>query len=534
MAVVQISKIQIRRGLKNSGIGVPQLSSAEMAWAVDTQELYIGNGSISEGAPFVGNTKILTENDNILELASSYTFADTDPSISLSLPRSLQSKLDEIQVSVVDFGAVGDGSTDCVEAFQNAFTELFRSTDVKYKKVLIVPNGEYLFSSSLKIPSGTIIRGETKEHTVLNINTNNVFFITSEGLELADFNSTNRPTNISISNLTVSRQTGQVVLTGVAESSFENVSFVGDYVLGETVGVLTSETAAVTWENSLAGTRVTDIDFIDCAFDSNVIGIRCDNYVVDSTSPPVFRTTVVFDGCTFFNTDTGVFVSTDPLLQQQGSDWSFNDCKFDEVANRAIYTTGPGKGMLVARSRFVNCGNGVNSAATPVVEIISFGDSFGNVVRDCSFNRHQNAAIVTNDATPAIAEVVNGSSVSMVDRNTAVIYLSDSPKTLAVFSALSKFITVDYTVRLSSYVRYGSVVITIDDDYSIATLTDSYNYSASSPTAPGGALMTNFEFSVSLKDNDEDSGIDTVVLYYQNPVATGVEGTISYSVAYGV
>jgi hypothetical protein len=86
MAVVQISKIQVRRGQKNSGIGVPQLSSAEFAWAVDSQELFIGNGSVAEGAPAVGNTKILTEHDNILELASSYRFAADDNSITLSIP----------------------------------------------------------------------------------------------------------------------------------------------------------------------------------------------------------------------------------------------------------------------------------------------------------------------------------------------------------------------------------------------------------------------------------------------------------------
>ncbi len=61
MAVVQISKIQIRRGKKNIS-GMPQLASGELAWAVDSQELYIGNGSVGEGAPAVGNTKILTEN----------------------------------------------------------------------------------------------------------------------------------------------------------------------------------------------------------------------------------------------------------------------------------------------------------------------------------------------------------------------------------------------------------------------------------------------------------------------------------------
>jgi hypothetical protein len=63
MAVVQISRIQIRRGKAQSGTGIPQLASGEMAWAIDTQELFIGNGSVFEGAPGVGNTKILTTND---------------------------------------------------------------------------------------------------------------------------------------------------------------------------------------------------------------------------------------------------------------------------------------------------------------------------------------------------------------------------------------------------------------------------------------------------------------------------------------
>jgi len=152
VAVVQISKIQVRRGQKNSNSGVPQLSSAEFAWAVDSQELFIGNGAVAEGAPYVGNTKILTEHDDLLALASSYQFASDDTSISLSVPRTLQGKLDEY-VSVTDFGAVGDGSTDCVAAFTTAFNELFKNVNENYRKVLIVPNGEYLLTSGLAIPS---------------------------------------------------------------------------------------------------------------------------------------------------------------------------------------------------------------------------------------------------------------------------------------------------------------------------------------------------------------------------------------------
>ena len=70
MAITQISRIQHRRGLKAQ---LPQLSAGEFGFAVDTQELFIGNGTVQEGAPEVGNTKILTEDDNILSVANTYT-----------------------------------------------------------------------------------------------------------------------------------------------------------------------------------------------------------------------------------------------------------------------------------------------------------------------------------------------------------------------------------------------------------------------------------------------------------------------------
>lgn len=60
MAVVQISQIKHRRGTSEN---LPQLASAELGWSVDTQELYIGNGTLAEGAPEIGNTRILTTKD---------------------------------------------------------------------------------------------------------------------------------------------------------------------------------------------------------------------------------------------------------------------------------------------------------------------------------------------------------------------------------------------------------------------------------------------------------------------------------------
>ena len=68
MAIVQISQITNRKGLQSN---LPQLAGAELGWSTDTRQLFIGNGSLQEGAPVIGNTEILTEYSNISALFSS-------------------------------------------------------------------------------------------------------------------------------------------------------------------------------------------------------------------------------------------------------------------------------------------------------------------------------------------------------------------------------------------------------------------------------------------------------------------------------
>ena len=67
MAVVQISKIQLRRGLQEN---LPQLASAEMGWSVDERRLFIGNGTLDEGAPSTGVTEVLTTQSIFNELGN--------------------------------------------------------------------------------------------------------------------------------------------------------------------------------------------------------------------------------------------------------------------------------------------------------------------------------------------------------------------------------------------------------------------------------------------------------------------------------
>jgi hypothetical protein len=530
VAVVQISKIQVRRGQKNSNSGVPQLSSAEFAWAVDSQELFIGNGSVLEGAPYVGNTKILTEHDNILDLASSYQFASDDTAITLSVPRSLQSKADET-VSVADFGAVGDGSTDCVAAFETAFTELFRNANENYKKELIIPNGEYLFTSDLAVPNGVILRGETQLGAILNIGDNNIRLITSQGLELADFNSTNRPHNLQWSNFTIKRTTGTLTLSGLSESRFQSVRFLGEYTLGDAV-TLATEPAAIFWQNTVIGTRAHNIVFDECVFQENSISVKC-------LQSNTFDTVVRFHNCKFFVNDTAIYIDG---VNTQGNRWQINDCEFEEVANQAFRSTA-GRGTLIQRSKFKSVGNGISTSANPNDYMVYFGEKTGNAVVDCTSDRQQAVTVISG--TAAFSEVYNAASVTFVDKNYVPIYLSDSFSPLAAFSAQNKFTVINYCLKLGEHTRYGTATIVIGDDLSPeshgsnVSITDSFAYSPNIILSPGGSTMTNFEFGVSKSSNtalDDSTAavIDTVMLTYKNPLATGIAGSISYDVAYGV
>jgi hypothetical protein len=535
MAVIQISKIQVRRGRKLETGDIPQLSSAEFAWAIDTQELFIGNGSISEGAPYVGNTKILTEHDNILDFASSYRYGANNTSITLTEFRSIQDKIDEIEVSVNDFAAVGDGQSDNSQSFRNAISQLFQNTDTSLRKILKVPNGEYVFLEDLEIPSGVVIRGENNLETILNIGSNNITFLKDNELELS---STNRPRNVYISNLTIRNSDGSLVLTNLADSKFESIIFSSDYEFGDGVVDAGVYPPSVYWENQNVGTAVTNITFSECNFNKTAVAVRVNqDNVLESN---VFDTEIFFEDCHFSENYHSVLLTGN--VNGQGNLWKFNNCIFRNIEEQVLYFA-KGRGTVIKDSKFFNCGNSINNAATPSSNMIFFGERIGNLVLDCSGNRHQLAHVTDNEFKTAVAEVINANKASFIDINYSEIFKSDSPKPLSIFSAFNTFTYIDYTLTLGTLTRKGLLTLTVDADRTQVSVTDEYSYSSKISSTPEGIVMTNFEFDAELKDNDSDNEVETIVLRYRNllnfilPDSTeieGLSGNITYSVSYGV
>lgn len=647
MSILQISKIQVRRGQKNSNSGIPQLSSAEFAWAIDSQELFIGNGSISEGAPYVGNTKILTEHDNIIALVNSYSYGGQQ--YTLSTPRPLQSKLDET-VSVLDFGADPSGVADSTTAFNNACTALYKLGENQNKKILFIPAGTYLFLSDLKIPSWANLQGEHSVYTILNIGSNNIRFVSENLVNFEVFTDSNFPHDIQLSNVTINHTSGQTVITASRNCKFSHVSWVSDYQLGDIgfvpenanglyilpivsaggyisvsgvgvtsslqqnfsnthagtlsslVGILNADPtftenfiavavdsslkircnsalassteislaltvsvqvdnltvasevtpvlseysdgsqnvpSSIFWENNTFGTRTTFIDFYDCKFVTTTLAVKCLQYMLFDTAIEFHRSK--WDLC-----DVGIFIVgvTPSLGISQGNYWNITDCRFEDIANYAMLSTN-GIGTKISRSVFNNCGNGVNSAQFPATAIVKFGESKNNVVVDCSSNRHQASAIPTSQSPSiAVVEFENASYANLIDRNYVSVVASDTPRVLTVLPLSTRFIVIDYFLSigdtaLSKVSRIGKLNIAVGDDLagedniSNISISDQYSYSPSSPTDTGGAGITNFVFSASVGDIDSDSSIETLVLNYVNPINTGANGVITYSVSYG-
>jgi hypothetical protein len=240
MAVVQISRIQHRRGRSTD---LPQLAAGELGWVVDEQRLYIGNGTVADGAPAVGNTEIMTSGSATFTTALNYIYkgylGSSTPITTgdgVDITRTLQQRLDDY-VSVKSFGATGDGSTDDVLAIQRAIDELYSDTDeadVRSHRILFFPAGTYKVSTSITVPRYAHLVGEGPDKTILYQTGGNAPVMVTEDLSGNTYGSilsATFPTEIQISNLTLKNGEayGGASIDNATKVYFNNVKFQGTY-----------------------------------------------------------------------------------------------------------------------------------------------------------------------------------------------------------------------------------------------------------------------------------------------------------------
>lgn len=292
MAIVQISRIQHRRGLQAD---LPQLASAELGWSIDERKLYIGNGTLEEGAPSEGVTEILTERSDFLGLISSYIFKGTDsgytsitgPSVLDPVTRSLQSVLDE-SVSVKDFGAIGDGNSPSIDtaainrAIRQIYVSSLNATYSPVRRTIKFPAGIYRINSNIVIPPNCTLVGDGKNNTIIE-GTTEAVFLTCDSLfqtagSLGNGGAT-LPSNISISSMTLRNTSALVPALSIYNAT--DVSVDNCYISGN-IGI-TGTSTSIRITNSTVPGATTPV-----ALSGTTSGfVSENNYYPDTTSFPI-------------------------------------------------------------------------------------------------------------------------------------------------------------------------------------------------------------------------------------------------------
>lgn len=420
MAIVQISQIQLRRGLQQD---LPQLASAEMGWSVDTRRLFIGNGTLAEGAPIEGVTEVLTERSDIMSFLTTYTFKGlsagyqvvTGPDTLHPVVRSLQDKLDDY-VSVKDFGATGDSITDDTAAIQRALDRTFATNQLtlnsNHHRTINFPAGEYKISDTLKIPPYTRIQGEGKRTTIITGSFAGPLakFVDSYGQSETNYAAPDvdgvRPdyAEYHFSDLSFLQQSTDynhpcVLIDGCWTATFNRIMFrgitpwtqpdaEGDYGNGTGLDYYTSDrgtgTGGVWIPNRSEWQGARNISFIQCDFMDINYGLECDEEVVGLT----------VSTCYFDHNYIGVALGLSPTAGFSGYGFSIYDNYFRYSAAEALKVGAPFSGVMSLGNIFTKAGLADYESDYPVYNpdgvafspVITYG-SDGNFSVADSFSR---------------------------------------------------------------------------------------------------------------------------------------------------
>jgi hypothetical protein len=516
MAVIQISRIQVRRGKADSPTpsGLPQLASGEIGWAIDDQRLWIGSGSVEEGAPAVENVEILTKAGfrEILNsfTASNYTYRlenlnNGQPIYPIGAStRTIQQKLDDTPVNITDFGvsfnqgnAVADnGSLD--ETIAQAIASLYYEggAEPSVAPALNFPAGTYLLTATIYVPPYAVIKGAGKGKTTFIMTSTNTAILQTVGItpsntvaSYAEFSSVDtdmQPQNISVSGFTFKHansvlpaQAGQMVLVDWARNTtIKDCEFVGTY---NTASSVSASNSAI----ELRYTLVENVAVDNCSFNGlafpivsqyDINDVKISNSTFDTASEGI-------------QLGTNITGSNDQVTGPTNVKISNNSFSYIQKSGVHVGSSiGINSNVITSQNTFVNVGNncrGDNHASDPVINFQSSGnksigdifDRFDNVQVGGSAHNTVQYPLVKGHATITTsvpAKVALGTSATA--QVMLVVPLDTSSNVTAV---------TDYVLSKATVMRTGKLFMNVYNG--VVSTKDEYAYQG---TSDGSTLFT--------------------------------------------
>ena len=535
MAVVQISRIQVRRGQKNAGTGVPQLASGEFGWAVDARELYIGNGAVSEGSPQVGNTKVLTQYDNIFDLADAYTYRSPDAWMNTggvgatAITRTLQDRLDD-RVSGRAFGLTGETTQIATTKLQNAIDQLYLNDankgSIGSRIVLYLEAGEYIVDDTIYIPPYTNIVGAGSDKTVIRTSTLNkpIFQTVNDSSTVgtpsshASTTTINQPRDIHITGITLESTVVNycMILDSCKDSMFEDVKFKGNWSSGDAIN---NADVGLQLNNLSSTVETKNNSFKNCKFSNISYAVQSD---WDSNNNN-------WHDCEFFDLGYGIGFGTNllslDLTSGSGKNTGPRDnlmahCYFHNIDRQAIWAKFGVKNFS-EHNKFDLCGNSGSADNVPSHSVIKF-ERPGNISKDDIFSR---TAVLSYDASywdgvkyiPEIegavdasfgqVHVLNTITRTGIDTNPAIGIIHQKRfRVPAEDDVANQRYDIDYVITSRNYDSFRSGILTINVNGITKTVTVEDNQNFTGTTSYQDAIS----FDVLIQDADGDTVDDSI------------------------
>jgi len=528
MAIVQVSRITNRKGLAEN---LPQLAGAELGWAIDERRLFIGNGTLQEGAPVIGNTEVLTEFSDFLLVNGAYTYKGEAAGYTVQTgatsgsPVSLnhQQWLDQY-ASVLDFGAVGDGVTDDTEAINRALYQLYcRESNPQIRRSLFFPAGQYLVNESIVIPPYAMLCGEGINSSVIVMDISSPTSALSEyvarfgdslqqtGVNIGN-NGATPPRDITISNMGFkSLDLVDVFLVEDAEQcTFVDVSFQGSLTTTDLVDTV-DNIAGVRFASTLS-LVCSSITFRRCLFSGTTWGVNTPNQVAG----------VLITESTFDTLYQGILLGDPTPVNGGPTGFRILGNVFDNIYEQGISIAANTGLNASGYNVFYDVGNHFNGTTAPAASVIDFvgqnNVSIGDMFQRTTAYSGTYPRININSGVSIAFEGASQTQQGVYVRETGVhgtLLDNTASQTILTFDATAiRAIQINYTIVRDTSTRTGVYTIVAGTDASGTGL-------QGSDTGVQNA-STGVTFSV--------SETASIVSWLATTTSTGSGATINYSV----